>query len=268
MNGSLAVQYGGKWGTALNTGVFNRLWTEVITLGRYRKFDWTVKVDPDAVFFPSRLRMLLKRRTPLNTVKMLGDVPDNMHCSTCDLAGHSAETCAWRVQTYQKKGKTCQEALTLAARAPPEDCGCVCDDFACDVADTQAMYLNNCKWGLHGPIEVFSRRGLAAFYAGLPQCVSLMEHPWGEDKFIDQCMQKIGVTRENEYDLLSETACGEQPAPCGSENVAFHPFKSIDSYFKCWSFADRYGKGPEDLDCEERAEAPDALDSDAKAIMK
>jgi len=272
MNGSLAVQYGGKWGTALNTGVFNRLWTEVIHLARYRLFDWTVKVDPDAVFFPSRLRMILKRRTPLNTVRMHGDAPAKIDCSTCKLAGHKAETCSWRVQSYQAKGKSCADALTAAARPPPDDCGCVCDDFACNLPATDAMYLNNCKWGLHGPIEVFSRRAVASYIAGLPQCISLLEHPWGEDKFVDQCMQKLGVTRENEYDLLSETACGEQPAPCGSSDVAFHPFKSIDSYFACWSFADRYGKGPEDLDCRKKEQLPELpevrVQTDEQTLMK
>merc|ERR1719162_2863898 len=60
MEGSLAVEYGGKWMTALNTGVFNRLWMEVIRVQRYRRYDWSVKADPDAVFFPDRLLMLLQ----------------------------------------------------------------------------------------------------------------------------------------------------------------------------------------------------------------
>lgn len=249
MPGSLAVTYGGRWGTAMNTGVFNRLWTEVVRLGTFRHYDWTVKVDPDAVFFPERLRNVIRRRAPMSSIRIQGSVPSSVHCSECKLEGHKHETCAQHVQQYQRENKTCAEALASAARAPPTDCGCVCDDFACDLANETAMYINNCKWGLHGPIEVFSRRAVASYLAGLPQCIELLKRPWGEDKFIDQCMQELGVTRVNEYDVLSETACGEQPSPCGSEDVSFHPFKSIESYFACFGFANKFGKGPEDVDC-------------------
>jgi len=251
MPGSLAVTYGGRWGTAMNTGVFNRLWTKVVEIGDYRRYDWTVKVDPDAVFFPARLRNILRRRSPMNSISIQGEVPANMHCGQCQLQGRTHETCAARVQGYQiKKNFSCADALTAAARAPPQDCGCRCDDFACNVPEQTAMYINNCKWGLHGPIEVFSRRAVASYLAGLPQCVSLLRHPWGEDKFIDKCMQELGVTRVNEYDVLSETACGEQPAPCGGADVSFHPFKSIESYFACFGFASKFGRGPADFDCD------------------
>lgn len=249
MNGSLAVEYGGRWGTAMNTGVFNRVWAEVVRLGRYRRFGWTVKVDPDAVFFPERLRNVLRRRAPLNAVRPQGAAPSELRCGRCEGAGRSLESCPQRVRGHQRQNRTCAEALALAARAPPLDCGCSCDDFACEVPEETAMYINNCKWGLHGPIEIFSRRAVAAYLDGLPQCSEFLEHPWGEDKFIDQCMQKLNITRVNEYDVLSETACGEQPSPCRSSDVAFHPFKSIGSYFTCHTFAGRYGKGPEDLDC-------------------
>merc|ERR1719300_1101655 len=69
LNGSLSVAYGGKWMTALNTGVFNRLWMRVIEIGRYRYHDWVVKADPDAVFFPGRLRQLLRHKAPYNKVQ-------------------------------------------------------------------------------------------------------------------------------------------------------------------------------------------------------
>mmetsp|Transcript_6524 Transcript_6524/g.20205 ORF Transcript_6524/g.20205 Transcript_6524/m.20205 type:complete len:421 (+) Transcript_6524:208-1470(+) len=263
MNGSLAVVYGGRWGTAMNTGVFNRFWTEVITIGDYRYYDWTVKVDPDAVFFPERLRNVLRRRMPLNSVKVRGLVPEKVDCGKCKLPGHDDETCAEHVQARQQQGMSCAAALNATARAPPEDCGCACDDFACDDPQDTAMYINNCKWGLHGPIEVFSRRAVASYLAGLPQCVNLLTREWGEDKFIDQCMQGLGIARENEYDILTETACGEQPSPCGSSNVAFHPFKSIESYFTCYGYASKYGKGPEDLECDGRPK----LDHTEHAVM-
>jgi hypothetical protein len=151
-----------------------------------------------------------------------------------------------RVKAFQKQGRTCERALELAARAPPEDCGCACDDLACEVPPEAAMYLNNCKWGLHGPIEVLSRRAVAIYVTGLPQCSDLTQQPWGEDKYLDHCMRRLGVMRVSEYHLLSETACGETPGNCGGSDVAFHPFKSIQTYFDCWGYGTKFGHGPAD----------------------
>jgi len=44
----------------LNTDVFFRAWDKVLTAGLYREFEWTVKLDPDCVFFPDRLRKHLR----------------------------------------------------------------------------------------------------------------------------------------------------------------------------------------------------------------
>merc|ERR1740138_1183517 len=53
-----------------NTKIFTKIWRQVQYDGRYRNYDWTVKVDPDTVFFPERLRQHLQlirppARTPL-----------------------------------------------------------------------------------------------------------------------------------------------------------------------------------------------------------
>lgn len=45
-----------------NTPVFRQVWREVLRVGHFRAHDWTVKVDPDTVFLPSRLRSLLRER--------------------------------------------------------------------------------------------------------------------------------------------------------------------------------------------------------------
>lgn len=43
----------GAW---INTGMFMQVWKAIGKKGAYSSYDWTVKVDPDAVFFPSKLR--------------------------------------------------------------------------------------------------------------------------------------------------------------------------------------------------------------------
>lgn len=53
------------WGSVSNIDAFIQVWKDVKDDGRYRMHDWVVKVDPDAVFFPHRLKMhLYKLRTP------------------------------------------------------------------------------------------------------------------------------------------------------------------------------------------------------------
>lgn len=42
----------GSW---VNTGMFKQIWKALASDGTYKKYDWTVKADPDAVFVPSRL---------------------------------------------------------------------------------------------------------------------------------------------------------------------------------------------------------------------
>jgi len=47
----------------LNTQTFLQVWDLTKKDGRFLHHDWTIKVDPDAVFFPERLRLKLKAHT-------------------------------------------------------------------------------------------------------------------------------------------------------------------------------------------------------------
>merc|ERR1712050_792410 len=80
--GNLSVKYGGKWNTALNTDIFIGVWNAVSLLGRYQYHDWTVKVDPDAVFFPERLRELLLRK-PMSELPSNGHESMRFECGNC-----------------------------------------------------------------------------------------------------------------------------------------------------------------------------------------
>lgn len=42
-------------GTWVNTGLFQQVWKAIGQAAKYQNFDWTIKVDADAVFFPHRL---------------------------------------------------------------------------------------------------------------------------------------------------------------------------------------------------------------------
>jgi hypothetical protein len=54
-----------EWKTYINADMFIDMWKQVQKSGKYTEFDWTVKVDADAVFFPAILKQHLEQlRTP------------------------------------------------------------------------------------------------------------------------------------------------------------------------------------------------------------
>jgi len=75
----LKCEVGGEFSTALNTDVFMAVWAEVISQGSFEKAAWTVKVDPDCVFFPARLRPKLSD---------LQDEPQGVYLNNCALGMH------------------------------------------------------------------------------------------------------------------------------------------------------------------------------------
>jgi len=190
-------------------------------------------------------------------------------CGHCRLPAFSQDTCISHVRWLQNHGRTCKEALDFSARLPPVDCGCTCDSSVCltrrlgetgDAVPSSAIYLNNCKWGLHGPIEVLTREAVAAFLEREEAtCQELRERQWGEDKYMRNCLKLLHVRRVDEFGLLSEKACDQEPSPCDAERVAFHPFKTPESYNKCWDYAQAHGRGPEGSLPAGPTESPTAL---------
>jgi len=184
---NLFCPLGGKFMTVLNTPVFLKVWAKVIEDGRFRFHDWTLKVDPDAVFFPSRLRQLTRRH--------------------------------------------------------PES--------------QQGVYLNNCQFGLHGPVEVFSRDAVLAFALGRDRCrrhfhkVCNGPCQFGEDMYMDRCLNEVlKVRRENEYSLLLEDHCDPPKGwdSCTDDTVAaFHPFKNKTGYEKCWEMGNNVDERKRDV---------------------
>jgi len=107
----------------------------------------------------------------------------------------------------------------------------------------RGVYLNNCKFGLHGPIEVFSHKAVQSWGAGYKRCIKHFTRlcsgdcKWGEDMFIDQCLKRvIKCRRDDEFSLLMEDHCDPPPQweSCNATNItAFHPFKHVLDYRRC-----------------------------------
>jgi len=53
-----------EWGSIKNVDIFMDIWNQVEYASNYSKYDWTVKVDADAVFFPDRLKAHLEGLKP------------------------------------------------------------------------------------------------------------------------------------------------------------------------------------------------------------
>jgi len=167
----------GKYGTAgqttnswLNTLTFMQVWEAVGKDGRFRQHDWTIKVDPDAVFFPDRLRKHLDKHTPPGGA---------------DIYLHNC------------------------ARYP----------------DIQML----------GSLEVMSRQAVEAYLKNKERCRSeLSWKGWGEDFFMQHCLDLINVDHIDDMEALGDVNCFF--APCTDRGrVAYHPFKTEEGYFNCWN---------------------------------
>lgn len=179
INTSQVAEVAGQWNTALNTDVFMALWRAVILDGDYLKVNWIVKVDPDTVWFPNRLLLLLKNHGYLDSLDR----------------------------------------------------------------DVDGISLLNCKGAfttMHGPLEVFSQAALISFAKQSRACFEGMtawgDWQWGEDLWVDQCMQKFTkIKRVYESQLMVEDHCHNWPGwrACTAERVAFHPFKNLHDLLAC-----------------------------------
>jgi len=107
-----------------------------------------------------------------------------------------------------------------------------------NVESGKGLFLNNCRFGLHGPLEVASRRALEAYGKGYRRC----KRPPQEDVYLQHCMLSLGVVQMNQFNLLAEAACRSPDwQSCHSPQAAFHPFKSLDAYRSCQAEAERNG---------------------------
>lgn len=115
----------------------------------------------------------------------------------------------------------------------------------------QGVYLNNCRFGMRGAIEVFSRNAVEAWISGAPACFQHFTEScvgpcgWGEDTFLDRCLQQVlKIRRDDEWRLLSDSHCVADrkqvsewvPERCRSDRVAFHPFREKESLSDCLSW--------------------------------
>lgn len=76
------LQQGASTESWLNAGVFLEAWSEIGRQREYHEYNWTVKVDPDTVFLPHRLRTHLA-----NLFATCGDSGSGCYVANCPSEG-------------------------------------------------------------------------------------------------------------------------------------------------------------------------------------
>lgn len=117
------------------------------------------------------------------------------------------------------------------------------------------FYFVNCRewWSLQGPLEVLSRSAGERFFGGIGTCESSLPwRDWGEDWFVQHCLDMLGVEKREGFDLLDDMWCHtpvgtegrtywqlfqEQGPTCADGRPAFHPYKSTADMEACLSQA-------------------------------
>jgi len=162
-----------KWddgqATLSNIEVFIEVWNKVKEKGTLWKYDWTVKVDPDCLIVPQRLK--------------------------------------WHLG-----------ALNAPAKQPI-------------YVKNNAM---NAAWGndgFLGAVEVFSREALELYFDWYPKCKETIGLYGGEDGFIKQCMDALGVGYMTDGVMFNPD---NDPSIClDGKFAAYHPLKVQESYQCC-----------------------------------
>jgi len=155
----------------LNVELFQICWDAVIESNKVWENDFTVKLDPDTVFFPGRLAYHLKEH-----------VGKPIYTTDCRFSG----------------------------------------------GDPVGQ--------LFGSIEVLSQQAVGTYKGAKQTCVDLPWQGWGEDYWLQHCMDAISVDGVLLADWVTDGTCPEGGyADCSDSNlIAMHPFKDAGAWWECW----------------------------------
>jgi len=99
-----------------------------------------------------------------------------------------------------------------------------------DDNENKGVFMRNCVFGLHGPLEVISKKAMEVYRQGWKGC----NKPPQEDVYLQSCLLGLGSKQVDSFELLAEDHCqSKEWQKCRSGHVAFHPFKTAESYKIC-----------------------------------
>jgi len=130
----------------------------------------------------------------------------------------------------------------------------------------EGVYVENCKkvlFGFFGNLEVVSATGFNTFLSNLEDCKKTIDWkgqdpdwkygPYGEDLFMQKCLDAKGVAKVSNFTITNDGACKSdrpkalqkvkglkwKPDCASTKMVAMHPFKKPYDYFTCLAATQR-----------------------------
>jgi len=91
--------------------------------------------------------------------------------------------------------------------------------------------------GFLGAIEILSKTAVETFVDNVAKCEKFIGTVSGEDGFLKDCLDSLGVGFVEDFSLLYRTF---DPKLCSAtQQVAFHPYKAPDDWTACYELATR-----------------------------
>jgi len=169
-------------------------------------------------------------------------VKDQGSCGSCWAFGTLGEVEAKHKQTT---GATVNLAEQQLVDCSTQNNGCNGGrpDWALTYLSGKPIYTTDCRfWGgdtvgkLFGSIEVLSQQAVGTYKGSNDTCQNLGWQGWGEDMWLQNCMDAIGVPPMIIADWVTDGTCPEGGyADCGDPKwIAVHPKKDAGEWWDCW----------------------------------
>jgi len=104
-------------------------------------------------------------------------------------------------------------------------------------------FITTCKkwYGpaiMYGATEAISTQGLERYFSDENACRSLPWQPWGEDRWMSNCLQRLGVAPVFDGSLVGDDGCYGKDCRNPSRS-AYHRFKNAKAWMWCYHAATR-----------------------------
>lgn len=263
---------GARQAAWLNAGDYVKCWQQVVFDGRFRFHEWTVKVDPDTVFLPGRLRGRLMNRpqsanpavflktcrtTPRKCINIL--TVSRQYGDPIELQVVGASTDTFAVSS------TCSTTSEAGQRCINNNWGrgihvivnqngkFIAEASCCSEANEVQSLTHKCAQqqfeskdpGMSGALEVVSTEAVQRYSDNGHRCKADAYLDMGEDFFMQECFKLLGCEGSSGEQLLQDEFCEGEPGECKGSEVAFHPVKSPEKQIECYANAFMNLKVPE-----------------------
>merc|ERR1711972_339798 len=97
-------------------------------------------------------------------------------------------------------------------------------------------YQNSPQAMMAGPIEILARDAWQVLSRKLPHCTASLDsaHWPAEDAWLGDCMVLLGIREVPDYTILADRYSYQELGACkAAPFIAFHPLKTMSSYFAC-----------------------------------